>query len=314
LTNKELYRSICLKQNDLPLFLQDWWLDIACKKWDVAVVKDGDRITGVWPYQVEQKMGVSLVRTPVLTPYLGPYVFFPPNIKQSKYDNYEHEIISSLLDQIPDAKVWFLAIQPGIKQVGLFRQKGFEVHVRQTFLINLQEDEQVIFSKLHEEYRRKIRRAESDTQITNDPTMLAQLYNFQKATLDKKQVKTIASLNYIQRLFNASIEKQKSALWVARKEGVVQAIVWNLWDECRAYYLVGAKNPDIKDNRAVTALLWHSIKHSKELGKLTFDFEGSIDAGVERFFSSFGGKREIYLELKKNKSLLWRSVQMVKGK
>jgi hypothetical protein len=312
LTNKELYRAICSKQTDLPLFLHDWWLDIACKNWDVAIVKNGDKIEGVWPYPVERKLGTSLLRTPVLTPYMGPHVFATPDFKQSKRDNYEHKIISMLLSQIPEIKVWSIALNPGIKQIGLFKQNGFNIQVKQTFLINLKDDEETIFSNFHEEYRRKIRRSETDIEIINEPELLPKLFEFEKATLDRKSVKTIFSLDYLQQLFDACNIKGQTAIWVAKKDDMVHAIIWSLWDENRAYYLMGAKNPEVKDNRAVTALLWHAIKHCKGLGKLTFDFEGSIDAGVERFFSSFGGRREIYLILKKNKSLLWRLIQMMK--
>ena len=37
-----------------------------------------------------------------------------------------------------------------------------------------------------------------------------------------------------------------------------------------------------------------------------FDFEGSMDPGVEKFFRNFGGMRELYLVLRKNESLLWK--------
>jgi lipid II:glycine glycyltransferase (peptidoglycan interpeptide bridge formation enzyme) len=99
---------------------------------------------------------------------------------------------------------------------------------------------------------------------------------------------------------------------VARKAGVVQAILWHVWDNNRAYYLVGSKNPEIKDNRAVTALIWHAIKESNRLGKASFDFEGSMDPGVEHFFRNFGGERTLYMMLRKNTSLLWKLKELVR--
>src|SRR4051812_46334880 len=63
LTNKEQYKLLCTKPTDLPIFLQDWWLDAVCDNWDAAIVKNGDNISGVWPYPLEQKMGTSLLRT-----------------------------------------------------------------------------------------------------------------------------------------------------------------------------------------------------------------------------------------------------------
>jgi len=74
----------------------------------------------------------------------------------------------------------------------------------------------------------------------------------------------------------------------------------------RAYYLAGSKNPAAKDNRAMTALIWKAISESKKMGKGSFDFEGSMDAGVEKFFRNFGANRELYLVVSKNQSLLWK--------
>ncbi len=47
------------------------------------------------------------------------------------------------------------------------------------------------------------------------------------------------------------------------------------------------------------------------MGLRTFDFEGSMDEGVERFFRTFGGERALYMVLHKNDSLLWKVKQMV---
>ena len=39
MTNKELYREFCKKNNQLPIFMMDWWLDAVCagKEWDVML-------------------------------------------------------------------------------------------------------------------------------------------------------------------------------------------------------------------------------------------------------------------------------------
>jgi hypothetical protein len=120
-TDKELYRRLCQQQTDLPLFLYDWWLDVVCAEWDVAVVKNGDNIAGVWPYAIEHKIGVQILRNPVLTPYLSPFVFYPADLKPTKRDNFEHEIIAALYAKMPAAKVWKLSLLPGQKQVGFLR-------------------------------------------------------------------------------------------------------------------------------------------------------------------------------------------------
>lgn len=313
LTNKEQYRKLCNEQNDLPLFHKDWWLDTVCEDWDVAIARNGDHISGVWPYSIERKIGVTIYRTPVLTPYLGPYIFYPADLKKTKRDNFEHETVNALLEQMQAAQVMAIALSPGHKQAGLYKSKGFSINTRQTFLMPLQEDEPAIFSRLHEDYRRNIRKAEAELEIATDAAALPQLWEYQKATLDRKDVGVHFSPAKLQALFDACKANLRCYLWVARKDGVIQAILWHVWDNERAYYLAGAKNPNAKDNRAMTALIWKAISESKKMGKQYFDFEGSMDPGVEKFFRNFGGERELYLTIQKNSSLLWKLKTMLRG-
>lgn len=304
--NREIYRAFCASEPRVPLFLKDWWLDAVCPEWDVAIVKNGDNISGVWPYGIERKINVSILRDRVLTPYMGPYVFYPHDLKATKRDNFQHETMEALLEQMPDAKVWHLSTFPGLKQVGLFTEYDFDVQVRQTFIMPLHETKEEIFSRLSENYRRNVRKAEKELTITNEPEMLHQLWAYQKATLDKKDVRMHFTQLQLQQVFDACTANDCTALWVARKQDELQAIVWQVWDGENAYYLAGSKNPVANDNNAMAALLWHAIDHSKTLGKNAFDFEGSMDPGVEKFFRNFGGKRQLYLVLRKNDSMFWK--------
>lgn len=311
--SKEQYKHICEQHPELPVFLQHWWLDEVCADWDVAIVHNGDNIAGVWPYQTEKKASVTILRNPALTPYLGPHIFYPHDLKKSKRDNFEHETITTLLGKLPAAKVWSVALQPGIKQIGLFKEKELEIQTKQTFIIDATAGEETVFANLNEDHRRNIRKAEKELAITNEPSLLQQLYEFQKATLDSKQVGMFYSSKQMRSLFNACTQHNSTALWVAKKGDEVQAIVWQVWDADTAYYIMGSKNPAANNKKALTALLWHAIQHAIQLGKKAFDFEGSMDPGVEQFFRNFGGSRELYLVLKKNDSLLWKVKEKLRG-
>jgi lipid II:glycine glycyltransferase (peptidoglycan interpeptide bridge formation enzyme) len=306
MSNKELYRQFCSAGAALPIFLKDWWLDAVCPDWDVTIVKNGDKISGVWPYSIERKINVTILRDQVLTPYMGPFVFYPADLKASKRDSFQHETLTALLEAMPDAKVWHVSTLPGLKQAGLLTDYEFDIQLKQTFIMPLDEPVEHIFNCLHEDYRRNVRKAEKELTITNEPEMLHQLWGYQKATLDRKNVRTLFTQQQMQKIFDACIKHNSAALWVAKKGDEMQAIVWHVWDDEKGYYLMGSNNPHSKDNRAMTALLWHAIQHTKILGKSGFDFEGSMDPGVEKFFRNFGGKRELYLVLRKNESLLWK--------
>lgn len=311
MSNKELYKHICSQKKDVPLFLQHWWLDAVCNDWDAAIVKKGVQVTGIWPYPIEKKWGVTLLRNPKLTPYLGPHIFYPNDIKESNLDGFEYDTLAELIAQMPDAKVWQMALQPGLKQAGIFKNSGAQLQVQQTFLIDLLQDEQALFANMKENLRRNIRAAEKEITITNAPEYLPDLYHFQKNTLEGKGKKQFYSLPDLQKAIGACLTNNAAALWVAKKEDKVQAIVWQAWDEKNSYYLMGGQNPAADSYRAMSALLFHAIKEAKKRGNLTFDMEGSMDVGVERFFRGFAGKRELYIILKKNNSFFWKLKELL---
>ncbi len=312
MSNKEIYKKLCGNRKDIPAFSQPWWLDTVCNEWDVAITMKGEHVAGAWAYPLEKKIGVTMVRTPMLTPYLGPLVFFPHDLKESKQDGYEHETISDLIKQLPDAPVWHLSLQPGMKQAGLFKQHKLHSQVQQTFLLELREDEETLLNNMKDAVRRNIRIAESEVAITNDPEHLKDLYKFQKSTLAKKGKNFPYSLKDLQRIMDAGMANNATALWVAKTaDKTIQAIVWAIWDEKTTYYFMGAQNPDTNSYRAMSLLLWHSMREAKRRGNTQYDLEGSMDEGVERFFRNFGGDRALYIVLLKNRSLLWQLKKLV---
>jgi len=311
MSNKALYKKICEQKKGLPLFMQPWWLDAVCENWDVAIAKKGDEITGAWAYPIESKIGVSILRNPVLTPYLGPHVFYPADVKESNLDNFEHETVSELIKQLPKTKVWHLAIQPGMKQVGLFKQHKLRPQAQQTFLLELKDSEETLLANMKDTTRRNIRMAEKEVTITNSASYLKDMYKFQKATLSKKGVSVPYSLKDLERIMKACEKNNAATLWIAKSDKKIQAMVWQVWDDNCSYYFMGGQNPETNSYKAMSLLLWHTIKEAKKRGHTTFDLEGSMDEGVERFFRNFGGERALYIVLHKNDSILWKIKKMI---
>jgi hypothetical protein len=79
--------------------------------------------------------------------------------------------------------------------------------------------------------------------------------------------------------------------FVARNEsGLDLGAVWIVWDNKRAYYLLGGYDPAMHSSDAVSLAMWHAIRYTAlELNLKEFDFEGSMIVPVERFFRKFGG-------------------------
>jgi GNAT acetyltransferase-like protein len=311
MSDKSGYIKICEANMTIPVFMQPWWLDAACGAWDAVVYKKGDHVAGVWAYRVEKKLGVGIIRNPLLTPYLGPVVLYPAGLKESNFDHYEHEVVTNLMEQLPRTEVWHLALQPGMKQVGIFKNNGLQPHVQQTFLLDLHPDEEALLANMKDTTRRNIRSSEKEITIADSPRELRELFKFQKDTLTNKGKAAVFTFKYLQQMMDACVANNSAALWVAKTGDKIQAIVWQVWDEQCSYYLMGGQSQESNSYKAMSALLWHAVKEAKKRGNTTFDLEGSMDAGVERFFRSFGGQRALYLVLQKNESVIWKLKKMV---
>jgi hypothetical protein len=311
--NKEQYRKICAAHPEMLVFTQAWWLDAVCGEWDAAIAMKGGHVKGVWAYPIEKKMGVSLIRSQKLTPYIGPQFFYPPDVKESNKDSYEHETLAELIKQLPVVQVWGLAVQPGLKQAGIFKNYGLTTTVQQTFILDITPDKATIFSGFKESTRRNLKQAEKECTITGAEGHIQQLFEFHKATLGRKDKGISHTEGDLQKLVKASIDNKSGAVWMAKTGETIEAIAWYVWDKNCCYFVMGAKSPTATNSGAMSLLHWYAINHAQQTGISVFDFEGSMDEGVERFFRSFGGKRELYLILQKNNSPLWKVKQLLLG-
>ena len=70
MTNKELYRELCLHTSNLPIFMQDWWMDAVCagKQWDVLLSYDSNgNIQAAMPYLIRKKAWMKYIVMPQQT-------------------------------------------------------------------------------------------------------------------------------------------------------------------------------------------------------------------------------------------------------
>ncbi|NBX26732.1 MAG: hypothetical protein EBR55_00545, partial [Chitinophagia bacterium] len=84
------------------------------------------------------------------------------------------------------------------------------------------------------------------------------------------------------------------------------AWAWVVWDEQRAYYLMGARSSEAPHASALTYLLWQMMLLQKSKGKMSFDLEGSMDQGVANYYQGFPTQKTMYVAAQKNSHWLWK--------
>lgn len=300
--NKDKYILFC-EQNEVPLFAQPWWLDAVCKNWDAVTAEKDGVVTGTWAYPVERKYAASLIRQPLLTPYLGPLVHYPAGLKPYQADNLEWETTQELSKQLPNANYINLSLPPGFKQAGALRLAGYTLSARQTFLLDLTKSEKELIGGMRENLSRNIKKGTEELIIKEDPGALNTLFDFHLSTLASKNKGIAHTKADMQRLLNACLETRTGTLYTASSGAGTEAVVWYVYDKKCGYYLMGAQNSAGTSYRAISALLWHAIKRSREQGLQTFDLEGSMDPGVEQYYRTFGATRQLYLVMHRSRGL-----------
>jgi hypothetical protein len=314
MNNKAQYLSLPELQQQLPVFFQPWWLDIVSNHWDIALVYNDDIIAGVWPFSIDKKLGLKLVRNPLLTPYLGPLFFYPDHLVAEQKASFEQRTFQQLWLQIPNWDSFNLEAHLSFTNQELFNQKGFETTNHVTYEIDLQQPEEKLFSAFHTNHRNLIKQAVQHNKIVEGEECLPKLLALHKETFSRKKKPYPFDAGMIKNLATESIRLKSGNLFATMDEqNNITACIFTVWDREKMYLLLSTVDLEQAHQGAVRLLIWHAIKTARGKGLKIFDFEGSMDPGIEAFFRRFGGARKTYLCASRNKSLLWKLKKTILG-
>ena len=174
------------------------------------------------------------------------------------------------------------------------REKKFK---NETILINLKEDEEVIYKKMHQKFKYSIRRSIKEKIVFKRSKNNKDINNFylmcQKLSKEKKFVLP-GSLELMKRLLlNEEIcSKINFNLELAIYNNQIASGAIIAFSDKRAHYLWGATNKKLSKFGPCESLHWHIIKKAKNIGIQSYDLEG-IDRfnniGVFKFKKRMGG-------------------------
>lgn len=299
MTGKEEYIEFVNKnQQKVPIFLQPSWLDIVAegRQWGVAVVKSKSSITGVWPYIIYPKYTMQFAMQPVLTPYLGPYLFYPPN--QTKTESrlaFEKKTISKLIDQLPQKlKILKTKINPALTNWLPLYWRGYKQTTNYTYQINNTSEAQ-----LKEGYTSSLR-----SELKNIPTSIiieesddaALVYQLSKESYKKQKSEIYYSEDTFTKIDDLLRSSNSRTIYTAKRaNGDIIACVYIIYDREIAYLPIIGRGEIQSEESAITkSLIHHSILKSFEKGIQVYDFEGSMFSQFEKVFRSYGSHQVPY--------------------
>lgn len=306
------YREWADRHTDLPLFFQPWWLDALAPEWKAALCLRGQEVEGAWPYFLSRRRGIIQCVNPPFTPYLGPWLDYPGTLHPAQRPGWENRVIQALWTQIPREHYSLMGFWPGLFPLFLTREKPWRGEWRQTYWLDLREGEEEIRAGMSENLRRKLKKG-GVGEIREPEDAWDSFWDFYCQAMMKKGLAPGQPPGGLTGLWEQG-RSRGQLQWLGVHDGEDWlALIWLARDRKRTYYLGGARNPDRPDPTALARLLWQAIRMACQRGQEVFDFEGSMDPGVERFFQSFGARRQPYLALRRPGPFWWEAGRQIRG-
>ena len=294
MTNKELYHEFCLRTSDLPIFMQDWWLDAVCagKQWDVLLsMNDNGEIQAAMPYLLRKRAWMKYIVMPQQTQIGGIWV--------AGNENRVSDACQDLVRQLAELGLsyYYQHYPIGSPAVEAMRALGFKVKERITYRIEDLTNLDKVIDAFSKNKKRQLQKALSLHAETN--MSVEDFYRFHVQCLQKQGKQISYSREFLLVLERKTTRLQQSQiLTICNADNEVLAAAFLVWDKKNMYYLIPYYDPQYKDSGASALLVLEAIKLARQKG-VTFDFEGSMIRGIANHYKQFGSTRTLYYSVEK---------------
>jgi hypothetical protein len=296
------------KRTSYNLFQEPWWLDaVAPGAWQEVRVERGGQVVGRLPFVISSRRGMTFIEMPPVTQTLGPWIQ-PSEAKYANQLGDQKDVFSELIEKLPKHDVFRQSFAPEVQNWMPFYWAGFEQTTCYTYRINDLTDLDRVWAETRENVRTDIRKAEKSLLVCDD-LGLPEILKLASMSYERAGRSWPYSAELMSRIDQAAAARQARRILFAKDaQGNVHGAIYLLNDERTTYYLMGGSNPEFKGSGANSLLLWHAIKDAAKVSR-SFDFEGSMNENIERFFRAFGARQTPYFQV----SRLNRKAKVLKG-
>ncbi|MDR0757621.1 MAG: GNAT family N-acetyltransferase [Tannerella sp.] len=314
--SKQTYHTLCLTEESIPIFSQDWWLDAACGEanWDVLSVEKNGKILAAWPLYMPLRGVVSM---PPYTQTMG--IWFAPPSADTKYRSaLEHRqtLCKQLIGKL-NARSFLQHFNCMFTDWLPFYWNGYRQTTRYTYLLENLKNGELLWNSMSRNMRRNIKRAQDEFRITvRQGVSPDDFLRIQAQTFERQHKKNRQDPRVLRRLIDVCRRRGQGEIWGGYDgQGRLHAAAFVVWQKRSAFYIAGGGDPALRHSGAHSLVLWDAIRFVAGCSE-TFDFEGSMLPGVERFFREFGAVQMPYFAISKGKlsltdrvRLKWKTIQ-----
>ncbi len=268
------------------IYAYSWYLDIVCTEWDGLVEDDYE---SVFPLVKSRKFGINYIYPPFFTQQLG--VFSKNLLTETK--------VRDFLNAIPSI---YKYAEINLNTFNKIDQREFKCLSNLNYELDLVNSYDNIRKNYSQNLKRNLKKADDNSLslITNiKPEDIIDLFRENRG----KALRFFNEKDYfnLKRLVYALIYKRKaevSGVYSKRNNLCAGAIF--VTSNNKAIFLFSALNDEGRSYSAMPFLIDNYIRlHSSR--NMIFDFEGSNDPKLARFYKSFGSKECVYYQVKINR-------------
>ncbi len=315
MSSKEKYRDFCKKQESMPIFLQDWWLDAVCEdNWEVILYEENNNIIASFVYHINKKYGFKAIMPPQLTPISGIWIKYSENINLISKYSYEEKLNEYFAKEIDKLKLdyFYLHFHHKYKNYIALYWNGFKQTTRYTYRLTTLDDLDFTFKNFHPKLKKSIRKAQETLSIIEDISV-EDFYKVNALTFRRQGIKVPYSLELVSRIIESSRKHNAINLMAAiDKEGIIHAVLLTLFDKNTCYSLISGANPEYRDSGATSLLNWRALEVANSRGIYEFDFTGSMLRPIEKYMRHFSSEQTPYFAIEKNYSWIYSLLRKIR--
>lgn len=262
------------------IYAFSWYLDMVHPHWEALVEDD---YQAVMPLTGGKKFGVHYLFQPYFVQQLGVFSKLPLSAEKAE----------AFLKAIPE-KYRFAEIRLNENNSFVEGYQGVEYH--RNVLLDLHQEYEAIRSNYHTNTKRNLAKAESNNLQVVDtviPYHVVALFTDNRGALLNKWGD--AEYSRLTALTKVSVKHKSAFILGVTEKGVGQLICAAIFMKTknRITFLFSGLTAEGKQRQAMTYLLDQVIRQYANQ-PITFDFEGSDDENLARFYLGFGGVETRY--------------------
>ena len=261
-----------------------WYLDIVCPGWDALVEDD---------YK-------SIMPLPVGKKYRFPYIYPAPFTQQLgvfSTNKLTDETVSAFLKAIPEK---FRYVEMNMNTFNRVNPGAYKTAKLVTYLLDLIAAYEHLYSNYSKQTQRNLKKAQSSALTISaniSPAEIIALFRQNRGRQYKHKASYYTLLNTLMLACIKNNSGQCRGVYTKEKE--LCAAAFFTGSNKRVIFLFSGVNAKGYKVQAMTYLVNHFIETNSQRD-VTFDFEGSMDPDIARFYKGFGSRQANYIQIRRN--------------